>query len=80
MSFVVRPVEFERGCDLLKAWSINSLDGQKERSLLIVPQDEYPDLNGSSQLVYVEGQKGAAFRNSGFLVNGGLGFIACKLG
>ena len=80
MSFVVRPLEQERGRSLLKAWSINSLDGQKERSILIVSQDEYPDLNGSSELVYVEGQKGAACRNSGFLVNGGLAFIACNLG
>jgi hypothetical protein len=80
MSFVVRRVEKERGCDLLKAWSINSIDGHRERTLLIVSQDEYPELNGSSQLVYVQGQKGSVCRNSGFLVNGGRSFIACNLG
>ena len=71
MSYVVRPLEQERGRALLRAWSINSVDGLKERSLMIVDRDRHPDLGTSSKLVYVEGQKGSVCRNSGFLVKTG---------
>ncbi len=81
MSYVVRSFEQERGGKLLKAWSINAVDDNgKERHLVTVPPEECPSLNASSELVFVEGQRRSACRNSGFLVNGYEGFIPCNLG
>jgi hypothetical protein len=71
MSFVVRPIEFERGRLLQRAWGINAVNGSSERNLAIVSVEDHPHLTPSSQIVYVEGQVGSACRNSGFLVKAG---------
>jgi hypothetical protein len=80
MGYVVKAVKDDKGSQLQGAWGIYAVHGEVERSLIIVPKNEYPELETSSELVYVEGQKGSACRTSGFLVNGGRSFIACNLG
>lgn len=81
MSYVVRQFVQERGTELLRAWSINAVDHKgNERPLVVVPPDKCPSLNASSELVYVQGQRGSVCKNSGFFVNGHKDFIACNLG